>query len=113
VQLAREAGLVKLGRIGIDGTKIKANASKRKAMSYGRMLEQEQRLKAEIADLMKRAEVQDAQEDAQFGADQRGDELPDELARREQRLKVIQAAKARLEARQREQDQKDGRTPHG
>mgnify|MGYP005818638303 CR=1 FL=1 len=113
VQLAREAGLVKLGRIGIDGTKIKANASKRKAMSYGRMLEQEQRLKAEIADLMKRAEVQDAQEDAQFGADQRGDELPDELARREQRLKVIQAAKARLEARQREQDQKEGRTPHG
>ena len=110
VQLAREAGLVKLGRIGIDGTKIKANASKRKAMSYGRMLEQEQRLKSEIAALMKQVEVQDAQEDAQFGADQRGDELPDELARREQRLKVIQAAKARLEARQREQDQRDGRS---
>ena len=109
VQLAREAGLVKLGRIGIDGTKIKANASKHKAMSYGRMLEQEQRLKSEIADLLKQAEAQDAQEDAQYG-DRRGDELPDELGRREQRLKIIQAAKARLEARQREQDEKDGRS---
>lgn len=109
VQLAREAGLVKLGRIGIDGTKIKANASKHKAMSHGRMLEQERRLKAEIADLVKQAEAQDVAEDAQYGADRRGDELPDELACREQRLKVIQAAKARLEARQREQDQKDGR----
>lgn len=95
VQLAREAGLVKLGRIGIDGTKIKANASKHKAMSYGRMLEQEQRLKSEIADLLKQAE---AQKDAQYGVDRRGDELPNELARREQRLKIIQAVKVRLEA---------------
>ncbi|MEA3221521.1 IS1182 family transposase [Immundisolibacter sp.] len=108
VQLAREAGLVKLGRIGIDGTKIKANASKHKAMSYGRMLEQEARLKSEIAALLNQAEAQDAQEDAQYG-DRRGDELPDELGRREQRLKIIQAAKARLQARQREQDQRDGR----
>ena len=108
VQLAREAGLVKLGRIGIDGTKIKANASKHKAMSYGRMLEQEARLKSEIAELLNQAEAQDAQEDAQYG-DRRGDELPDELGRREQRLKIIQAAKARLEARQRAQDHRDGR----
>lgn len=110
VQLAREAGLVKLGRIGIDGTKIKANASKHKAMSYGRMLAQEQRLKAEIADLLNQAEAQDAQEDAQHGAERLDTELPAELARREERLKVIQAAKARLEARQHEQDQKDGRS---
>jgi transposase len=110
VQLAREAGLVKLGRIGIDGTKVKANASKHKAMSYGRMREEQARLEAEIAGLVKQAEAQDAQEDTQYGAERRGDELPDELARREQRLQVIQAAKARLEARQREQDEKDGRS---
>jgi transposase len=111
VQVAREAGLVKLGRIGIDGTKIKANASKRKAMSYGRMGEREQQLKAEIQALMRQAEQQDAVEDREHGADRRGDELPQELARRDQRLKAIQAAKARLEARQREHDQQAGRHP--
>jgi hypothetical protein len=110
VQLARDPGLVKLGRIGIDGTKFKAHASKHKAMSYGRMREEEERLKAGIAGLVKQAEAQDAAEDAQYGAERRGDELPDELARREQRLKVIQAAKVRLEARQLEQDRKDGRS---
>lgn len=109
VQLAREAGLVKLGRVGIDGTKIKANASKHKAMSYGRMRQEEERLKAEIAGLLQQAEVQDAEEDGHYGIDRRGDELPEELSRREQRLAVIQAAKARLEARQREQDRQDGR----
>lgn len=109
VQLAREAGLVKLGRVGIDGTKVKANASKHKAMSYARMREEEARLKAEIGALLQQAEAQDKAEDARYGADRRGDELPEELARREQRLQVIQAAKARLEARQREQDHQDGR----
>ena len=109
VQLAREAGLVTLGRVGIDGTKVKANASKHKAMSYGRMGETETRLKTEIAELLRQAEAQDAAEDGQYGAAQRGDELPAELARREQRLQVIQAAKARLEARQRAQDAQDGR----
>lgn len=82
VRLAREAGLAKLGPIGIDRTKIRANASKHKAMSYGRMQEEEARLKAEIAGLLKQAEARDAREDAQYGAERRGDELPDELARR-------------------------------
>ncbi|HEU0197202.1 MAG TPA: IS1182 family transposase, partial [Nevskiaceae bacterium] len=109
VQLAREAGLVKLGRIGIDGTKVKANASRHKAMSYGRMGEREQQLKAEIAALTRQAEVQDAAEDRRYGKDRRGDELPAELARRESRLQVIQAAKARLEARQCARDKEAGR----
>lgn len=109
VQLAHEAGLVKLGRIGIDGTKVKANASKRKAMSYGRMREREQQLKAEIEALTRQAEQQDAAEDREHGADRRGDELPPELARRQKRLEAIQAAKARLEERQREQDRQAGR----
>lgn len=109
VRLAREAGLVKLGRVGIDGTKVKANASKRKAMSYGRMRTEEARLAAEIAALLKQAEAKDRAEDHQYGKDPRGDELPAGLARREQRLQVIQAAKARLEARQRELDHAAGR----
>jgi transposase len=109
VQLACESGLVTLGRVGIDGTKVKANASKRKAMSYGRMQSEEARLQIEIGQLLKQAEVQDLEEDRQYGKAQRGDELPDELARRELRVQAIQAAKARLEARQREQDRVDGR----
>lgn len=109
VQLAREAGLVQLGRIGIDGTKVKANASRHKVMSYGRTGEREQQLRQEIVALTRQAEVQDAAEDRRYGKDRRGDELPAELARRESRLKVIQAAKARLEARQRERDQEAGR----
>jgi len=109
VGLAREAGLVKLGRLGIDGTKVRANASKHKAMSYSRMREREQQLKAEIAQLARQAEQQDQAEDREHGAERRGDELPQELARREKRLATIQAAKARLEARQREQDQQVGR----
>lgn len=109
VKLARETGLVKLGRIGIDGTKVKASASRHKAMSYGRMGERERQLKQEIAALMQQAEAQDEAEDRRHGKDKRGDELPAELARRESRLKVIQAAKARLEARQHELDQQAGR----
>jgi transposase len=110
VRLAREAGLIKLGRLGVDGTKIRANASKHKAMSYGRMKEEEVRLKNEIAQLLKQAEATDAAEDAQHGADRVGNELPEELRRREQRLKMIQAAKARLEARQRQADIEAGRS---
>ena len=111
VKLAHEAGLLKLGRLGIDGTKLKANASKRKAMSYGRMQSEEVRLKAEIAALMKQAEALDDKEDRQFSPDRTGEELPEELARRESRLATIQAAKARLEARQREADRAAGRKP--
>ena len=100
VRLAREAGLVKLGRVGIDGTKIKANASKHKAMSYARMQEEEARLKREIAGLLRQAEAQDqADEDRNGSGDDDGD-LPPELKRRTDRLKMIEAAKARLEERQ-------------
>jgi transposase len=95
--LCSEAGLVKLGHVSIDGTKIRANASKHKAMSYKHMNETEARLKQEIDLLLKQAEETDAAEDAQYGKDRRGDELPAELQRRESRLKKIAEAKAALE----------------
>ena len=100
--LCEKAGLVKLGHVAIDGTKIKANASKHKAMSYARMGETEQRLKAEIEALLRQAADVDAAEDAEYGKGKRGDELPDELARRESRLKKIAQAKAELEQEARE-----------
>jgi hypothetical protein len=95
--LCEKAGLVKLGHVAIDGTKIKANASKHKAMSYDHMGPTEQRLKAEIDALLKQADETDAAEDAQYGIGKRGDELPDELARRESRLAKLQKAMAELE----------------
>lgn len=110
-RLARELGLVRLGTIALDGTKVKANASKHKAMSYGRMKEQEQKLKQEIEALLERARTIDAQEDARFGADQADEDLPLELRIRQERLAKIEAAKARLEARQRQADQERGRHP--
>jgi transposase len=99
LQLCQEAGLVKLGHIALDGTKIKANASRHKAMSYGRILKEEKRLKEEIKQLLEKAEAIDEQEDNEYGVDRRGDELPEELARRESRLKRIQEAKKALEAK--------------
>src|SRR5204863_491725 len=90
-------------RVAIDGTRLKANASKHKAMSYGRMTQQEAALQAEIAELLRRAEQADRDEDARYGPDRRGDELPAELARRESRLQKIREAKAALEAEAREQ----------
>jgi len=110
-QLARELGLVKLGTIALDGTKVKANASKHKAMSYGRMREQEQKLKQEIEALLERARTTDAQEDARLGMDQVDEDLPLELQRRQERLVKIEAAKARVEARQAEADRERGRHP--
>lgn len=110
VKIAREAGLVKLGALVIDGSKVKANASKHKAMSYDRMLKEEKRLRGEIAALTTKAEAVDATEDRELGREMRGDELPQELQRREQRLEKILAAKARLEARQAEQDRAKGRS---
>jgi transposase len=95
--LCSEAGLVKLGHVSIDGTKIKANASKHKAMSYKHMNETEARLKQEIDALLAAAEKTDAEEDAQYGKDRHGDELPAELQRRESRLQRIGEAKAALE----------------
>ena len=95
--LCQAAGLVALGTIALDGTKVKANASKHKAMSYTRMGEAEQRLNAEVAALLAAAQQIDAVEDAQYGRGRWGDELPAELARRETRLATIRAAKAALE----------------
>jgi len=95
--LCRKAGLVKLGHVALDGTKIKANASKHKAMSYGRMEGAEEKLAAEVAGWMKKAAAQDAAEDRQHG-DRRGDELPDWVANKERRLAKIREAKAALEA---------------
>ncbi|MDH5626196.1 MAG: IS1182 family transposase [Nitrospira sp.] len=97
LQLCQRAGLVKLGHIALDGTKVKANASKHKAMSYGRMVTEEARLQAEVTRLLAQAEAVDARDDATYGPDRRGDELPAELARRGQRLETIRAAKAVLE----------------
>jgi transposase len=111
VQIAREAGVVQLGALAVDGTKVKANASKHKAMSYGRMRDEEARLREQIAALTAQAQTSDAAEDAALGPDVRGDELPAELQRREERLAKIAAAKARLEARQAEEDRQKGRTP--
>ena len=108
-RLAKELGLVKLGTIALDGTKVKAHANKHKAMSYGRMKEQEQKLKQEIEELLERARLTDAQEDAQWGADQGEEQLPKELQRRQERLAKIQAAKVRLEQRQAQADRERGR----
>src|SRR5271157_2951764 len=94
---ASSVGDVKLGNLSTDGTKMGANASRHKAMSYGYMNKEINRLKAEIEQLLKQAEQIDAEQDAALGS-RRGDELPDELKRREERLAKIQEAKARLEA---------------
>ena len=98
LQLCEKAGLVKLGHVAIDGSKIQGNASKHKAMSYERMSEAEKKLQAEVEGLLQRAEAVDAAEDEKYGKDQAGDELPGELGRRESRLAKIRAAKAELEA---------------
>ena len=107
LQLCQKAGLVKLGHVAIDGTKIKANASKHKAMSYDRMEETAQRLRQEVDELLRQAAAADAAEDAQHGKGQRGDELPAELARRESRLKKIREAKAALEREAKEKAEKE------
>ena len=100
--LCAKAGLVKLGHVSIDGTKIRANASKHKAMSYKRMIETEARLKQEINVLLTAAEKADSDEDAQYGKDRNGEELPDELQRRESRLLKIREAKQAFEDEARE-----------
>ena len=101
LRLALEMGAMQLGRVAIDGSKLKANASKHKAMSYRRIEEEQQRLRDEVRRLLGRAEAADAEEDVAYGGDRRGDELPAELARREQRLRRIGEAKRALEERAR------------
>ena len=103
LRLAREMGAPRVGRVALDGSKIKANASKHKAMSYGRMREKPRQLREEVNDLLAQAEAVDAAEDAEHGVDRRGDELPAELQRRESRLKRIREAKRALEARAKEE----------
>ena len=114
--LCRRAGLVKLGHVALDSTKVRANASKHKAMSYGRMREKETQLAAEVAELLRRAEEVDEEEDRRYGRDKRGDELPEELAFREGRLRRIREAKAALEAEARaaaEQAEAEGKAHLG
>lgn len=101
LRLCQRAGLVKLGHVALDGTKVQANASQHKAMSYGRMQETEQRLMREVDALLAAAAARDAAEDRQYGKGVRGDALPAELARRESRLAKIREAKAALEAARR------------
>jgi hypothetical protein len=110
--LAKELGLAKLGTIALDGTKVHANASKHKAMSYGRIKQREQELKQEIEALLERARSVDAQEEARLGVNQAEEDLPAELERREERLAKIEAAKKRIEARQAEADRNRGRHPN-
>jgi hypothetical protein len=119
LELCKQAGLVKLGHVALDGTKIRANASKHKAMSYGRMKQEESRLVAEVERWMKRAEETDTAEDREFGADRRGDELPEWVANQQARLAKIREAKAALEAEAKRaapkpeptQERKRGRKP--
>jgi len=95
--LCQKAGLVELGHVAIDGTRIQANASKHKAMSYDRMKETEKRLKAEVEELLRKAEEVDRAEDAVFGADNDGRNIPDELRHRQSRIERLRKAKAELE----------------
>src|ERR1700757_4240331 len=96
--LCRKAGLVKLGHVALDGTKIKANASKHKAMSYGRMEERASQLEAEVAKWLSAAEAADAEEDKLYGRDKTGEEMPDWVADKQRRAEKIRQAKAELEA---------------
>lgn len=98
LRLCQKAGLVQLGHVAMDGTKLRANASKHKAMSYGRMKEKMTELEAQVEKLLEEAEAADAAEDALYGKGQRGDELPEELRFRQRRLEKIRQAKAELEA---------------
>src|SRR5579862_7603202 len=98
LKLCQAAGLVKLGHVAVDGTKLKANASRHKAMSYGRMKQVEPKLAAEVEAWLKAAEAQDAAEDAEYGAGLRGDETPDWMADKQTRLARIRQAMAELEA---------------
>jgi len=113
LKLCRAAGLVRLGHVALDGTKVAANASVHKAMSYGRMQETEKRLAAEVSDWLTQAEATDAEEDRTHGGDRRGDEMPDWVANKAARLERIRAAKATLEAeaKQPPPDDEDGPGP--
>jgi len=109
--LCREAGLVRLGHVSLDGTKVRANASKHKAMSYGRMLQKEPLLEAEIATWLEEGKRQDQAEDAEHGSNDDGWSMPDELKESSRRLAKIKAGKARLETLFREKAIESGKDP--
>jgi transposase len=109
LEMALESGAVKLGRVSLDGTKVKANASKHKAMSYGRMKEKQRQLREEVKQLLAQAEAADEEEDRRYG-NKRGDELPEELRRRETRLASIQQAKKVVEQRARDKAVAEGKS---
>jgi len=109
LQLCSKAGLVSLGHVALDGTKLKANASKHKAMSYAHMKAQEAELQKKVQALLAAAEAADAEDDARLGQGVRGEELPKELQRAESRLAKIQEAKAALEAEAKAAQEQDAR----
>ena len=109
LRLVLEVGALKLGRVALDGSKVKANASKHKAMSYGRVEETEKRLRKEVQELLKQAEAADEEEDKRYGRERQGEELPEELQRRETRIARIQEAKKALEERAREKAESEGK----
>ena len=109
LRITLATGTMKLGRVALDGSKVKANASKHQAMSYGRMQETEKRLQEEVRRLLEEAAAVDAEEDARYGRDRRGDELPEELQRRETRIQRIREARRTLEERAREEADSEGR----
>jgi transposase len=113
LRLCRKAGLVKLGHVALDGTKVRANASRHKAMSYGRMEQKEGELEAEVARLLAEAEAVDAAEDERYGRGRRGDELPEELRFRQSRLEKIRAAKRALEEDARQEAEEKSRRNGG
>jgi transposase len=113
LRLVLEVGALKLGRVALDGSKVKANASKHKAMSYGRMEETEKRLRKEVQELLKEAEAVDEEEDKRYGRERQGEELPEELQRRETRIARIQEAKKALEERAREKAESEGKDRKG
>lgn len=109
LRMALELGAMKLGRVAIDGSKVKGNASKHKAMSYQWMKEQEPRLREQVRRLLQQAEAIDAQEDAEYGPHSLGEELPAELQRREERLRRIREAKRALQERARAEAEAQGK----
>lgn len=111
LHLCQRSGLVRLGHVALDGTKLRANASKHKAMSYGRMKEKLPDLEAQVAQLLAEAEAVDRAEDAEYGQGRRGDELPDELRFQQRRLEKIRQAKAALEAEAEAQRKSEAKSP--
>jgi transposase len=111
LKLCRAAGLVRLGHVALDGTKMQANASVHKAMSYGRMREAEKKLSAEVSAWLAHAEATDAAEDREHGTEKRGDEMPDWVANKAARLDRIRAAKAALEAEAKQPPPQDDDRP--